>query len=454
MTHSPHPSLSELRSLALEFCETVAIISGSPDVRPWNANQILWAGRSAPAPANPIFAYHQLEPAGQSTHVAILGVESRACFSRFAAIFGAEPSYRESYGESFLRDMLVGLLQLSLPDSPITPVPSPYWKRYVAPAVAQLRAGSPERYADAVVTAIGALPVPHPATIVVLPLAGVHLLAPTTVAGVTLIPEASCTSDPDLAHCGMFLHRLKDLRSRADGTPLAFAKLQVSAEPGLAVQRAVGRTEQLCRMLRLLPNPGLADGPLADPPRIDLDASDSAAFYIAETSVGTHPIPVRRATSEPQGRISSWRVEPRLAAPAWSRLARLIETGPATDVEARLLTSLRHLGDACAEPNAALALAGSATAIDALLSPPEGEATAAQLAVTLARHVAQTGEEAFHLRVRAERLAAIRQGLRHDLFRVVTPEDRAEGIWLAFSLLETILEHPELRGYRDLAPAS
>ena len=56
MTQSPHPALSELRTLALEFCETVAIITGSPDVRPWNANQILWAGRQSPAPANPGFA--------------------------------------------------------------------------------------------------------------------------------------------------------------------------------------------------------------------------------------------------------------------------------------------------------------------------------------------------------------------------------------------------------------
>jgi hypothetical protein len=453
MTQSSHPSLQELRTLALEFCETVAIISGSPDVRPWNTNQILWAGRRSPAPANPVFSYHQLDAAAQSSHVAILGVESRACFSRFAAIFGLEARYRESYGESFLRDMLVGLLQLSLPDSPITPVPSPYWKRYVAPAVAQLRAGSPDRYADAVVTAIGALPVPHPATVVVLPLAGVHVLTSTVVAGVTLVPEASCTGDPDLAHCGMFLHRLKELRSRADGIALTFAKLQVNAEPGLAVQRAVARVEQLCRMLRVLPNPGLADGPLANPPRIDLDASDSAAFYIAETSVGTHPIPVRRTTSEPQGRIASWRVEPRLASPAWSRLARLIEAGPANDVEARVLTALRHLGDACAEPDAAIALATAATAIDALLAPPEGDATPAQLAVTLARHVARTGEEALHARAGYERVSAIRQGLRHDLSRTVSPEERAEAIWLAFSLLETLLEHPELRGYRDLVPA-
>jgi hypothetical protein len=450
MTTSSHPALQELRTLALEFCETVAIISGSPDVRPWNANQILWAGRRSPAPANPVFAYHPLDASGQATHVAILGVESRACFSRFVAAFGSAPHHQESYGESFLRDMLVGLLQLSLPDSPITPVPSPYWKRYVAPAVAQLRAGSPERYADAVVTAIGALPVPHPSTVVVLPLAGVYVLTSTVVAGVTLIPEASCTSDPELAHCGMFLHRLKDLRSRSDGTPLTFAKLQVTAEPGLAVQRAVERSEQLCRMLRLLPNPGLADGPLADPPRIDLDASDSAAFYIAETSIGTHPIPVRRATSEPQGRIASWRVEPRLGAPAWSRLARLIEAGPATDVEARVLTALRHLGDGCAEPNAASALAASESAIEALISPPEGQATAVQLAATLARHVARTAEEAAGIRARFERVAALRQELRHDLGRPISPEDRAEGIWLAFMLLETILEHPELRGYRDL----
>jgi hypothetical protein len=292
-------------------------------------------------------------------------------------------------------------------------------------------------------TAVAALPAPHPPTVVVLPLAGVQLLASTSVAGVALIPDASCSSDPDLAHCGMFLHRLKELRRSDDGAAqLTFAKLAVPAEPGLAVQRAVARTEQLCRMLRLLPNPGLADGPLADPPRIDLDAADSAAFYIAPTSVGTHPIPLRRTTSEPQGRIASWRVEPRLNAPAWSRLARLIEAGPAGDAEARLLTALRHLGDAMAEPAAALALTGAATAITTLLAPAEGEPSDAQLVTALARRLAHSSEEAAAVGAGFERLSALRRELRHDLERPVTPEDRAQAIWLAFTLLEALLDRP------------
>jgi hypothetical protein len=438
--------LESLRTAALEFCQTVAIINGPPDVRPWNESQVVWKGSRAPDPSDPVFAYHQLEPS--SKQVAILGGESRVHFSEFITRFEQQADYRDAYSSGFLRDILTGLLQLSLPDAPITPVPSPYWKRYVAGAVAQLRAGSPERYAEAVVTAIRSLPVPHADTIVVIPLAGVHLLGPTPLASILFIPDAACSADPDLAHCGMFLHRLKELRTRADGLPLTFAKLHIGAEPGRAVQRAVVRTEQICRMLRLLPNPGLAEGPLADPPRIDLDASDSAAFYIAETSVGTHPIPVRRSTSEPQGRLANWRVEPRLRAAPWQRLARIIETGAQTDIEARLLTGLRHLGEAMAEPSAAVAVDQALDAVIALLGTP-GISEPRSVTSAVGR-LAARGEPASMAAARYRRTAELGEQLVHDLDTPVSPEQRAAAIWLAFNVLESLLERPSLIGYRDL----
>jgi len=226
----------------------------------------------------------------------------------------------------------------------------------------------------------------------------------------------------------------------------------------------VARTEQVCRMLRLLPNPGLADGPLADPPRIDLDASDSAAFYIAEKSVGTHPIPVRRATSEPQGRLGNWRVQPRLETPAWQRLARLIEEGARSDLDARLLTGLRHLGEATADFSAAAAVVGSLTAVRGMIGAPEGGETSA-LADAVARLARSTGtgpaasprsvppgreDQGPEVRARFAAVASLGEQLAHDLECTVTPELRADAVWLAFGVLEALLERPELRGYRDL----
>jgi hypothetical protein len=440
--------LQSLRRVAFELCQTVAIIKGPPDIRPWNTSQIIWAGQRAPDPHDPVFAYHHL---GQdSPYVAILGTESRACLSEFEEIFAQDPLYAGSYGMTFLRDMLVGLLQMSLPDAPDSPVPSPYWKRYVAPAVAQLRAGSPERYAEAVETALRALPAPHAPTLVVLPLAGVHTLGTATLAGVTMLPEAICTSDPDLAHCGMFLHRLRDLQALADRVPVVFAKVTVPAEPGLAVERAVQRAEQLCRLLRLLPNPGLADRPLADPPRIDLDASDSAAFYIAETSIGTHPIPVRRTTSEPQGRIANWRVEPRLQGMPWRRLAQLIERGPTCDMEARLLTGLRYLGEAVAEPRAASAIVGALHAVEAMLGAPELGERPADLAAAVGGLAGGDSNRRALLQAQHEELALLAWQLMHDLDQAVSAQSRADAVWLAFGVLEGLLGHEEVQGYRDL----
>jgi hypothetical protein len=444
----PFPWLEQLRRAALDFCEAVAVISGPPDIRPWNADQVLWAGRHAPTPADPVFAYYPI--GAEDRHVAILGTESRACFSRFVETFSQEAAYRDTYGHGFLRDILVGLLRLSLPDAPPAPVSSPYWKRYVSKAVAQLQTGSPERYADAVLTAISALPMPHPTTLVILPLAGIHLLSPAMLSGITFLPGPSCTADPDLAHCGMFLHRLKDLRGRTDGTPLVFAKLGVGAEPGLAVQRTVHRTELVCHLLRLLPSPGLADGPLADPPRIDLDASDSAAFYISEVSVGTHPIPVRRTTSEPQGRIESWRVAPSLRSATWTRMAGMIEAGPGNDVEARLVTALRHLGEAMAEPSAAAAVLLALQAVTAMIGPPEGGEPTADMAVDLAVLLARTPEERRLVRDAFEQTAELGHQLAHDMDRQVSLEQRAAATWSAFSLLEALLARPEIKGYRDL----
>jgi hypothetical protein len=201
-------------------------------------------------------------------------------------------------------------------------------------------------------------------------------------------------------------------------------------------------------MLRLLPNPGLADGPLADPPRIDLDASDSAAFYIAETSVGTHPIPVRRATSEPQGRLSNWRVEPRLRSPAWQRMAGIIEAGARNDVEARLLTALRHLGEAMIETSSACAVARAVAAAAALVAPP-GSAGPEALAEAVGRLTAR-GEPAAAVAARFLEAAELAEQLAHDLETPVSPEIRARATWHAFSVLEAILDRPDLVGYRDL----
>lgn len=451
MTQQEPVWLATLSELATEFCEAVAVIKGPPDLRPWNADQVLWAGRQAPSPGDELYGYY---PLGDGPQVAILGAASRWVFSRLVEAFASHPSYGGAYGESFLRDMLVGLLQLSLPDAALSPLPSPYWKRYVAPAVEKLRAGSPQRYAEAVTMAVKALPVPHPRTAVVLPLAGVYLLGPRALAGVTLLPEAACKADPDLGTCGMFLHRLKDLQGRDDGAPVTFAKVYVAAEPGLAVLRAVERVEQLCRLLRLLPNPGLADGPLTDPPRIDLDAADSAAFYIAETSVGTHPIPLRRSGSEPQGKLGHFRVEPALDQPAWRRLASLVELGPRSELEGRLLSSLRYLGDAMSEPSAAMAVGQACLALDALLGAPDGAASVllpSELAGALA---GRTPERRRALRDQHARLDSLASRLRHNLHQVVPPQPRAEAIWLAFEVLKALAERPELTSYADLVAAA
>jgi hypothetical protein len=439
--------LQSLHSLAHDFCHTVAIIKGPPDIRPWNTNQVIWSGQGAPDPRDPVFAYYHLGE--DSQHVAILGAASRDCLARFEEVFAEDAAYRDAYGAGFQRDMLIGLLQLSLPDAPISPVPSPYWKRYVAPAVAQLRAGSPDRYGEAVEIAVRSLPTPHPPTLVVLPLAGVHALGAVTIGGMTMLPEEGCTGDHDLAHCGMFLHRLRELQGRTDHTPVVFAKVTIPAEPGLAVERAVTRTEQLCRMLRLLPNPGLADRPLADPPRIDLDASDSAAFYIAETSIGTYPIPIRRTSSEPQGRLTNWRVEPRLQSEAWRRMAKLIERGATCDVDARLLTALRHLGEAMAETSAASAVVGALAALDALLGPPAGETLPIDLSEAAARLAAPAAQRA-ELRDQLTSLSALKEQLAHDLDRPVAGRTRAEAVWVAYRVLERLLECEGLVGYRDL----
>jgi len=379
--------------------------------------------------------------------VAVLNEISRDHFSKIVGLLFEQDALRQCYGVDFIRDILVGLLQLSLPDSPISQLPSPYWKRYVGGALAELRAGSPERYAEAVVRAFTELPTPHSPTVVVLPLAGVHTLSTREIGGVTLLPAQSCTADAELGGNGMFLRRLKALLQRGEAP--VFAKLTIAAEPGLAVERALARTEQVCRFLRILPNPGLADGPLSDAPRIDLDAEDSAAFYISKRSVGTHPLPMRRPTSDPQGILSNYRVHPSLDMPAWSRLSKIIENGPACEIEARLLTALHHLGDALTEPSASVAARLALAAVDALIGSPDG-VEAGRIAQSVALLTDPAGKKRDVIEGEVRALWDLRANLSHDLGITVTPAQRARATWHAFALLRRLLEDAELRGYRDL----
>lgn len=442
--------LAELQQLAVALCHSVVLIKGPPDLRPWNAEQVVWSGEHGPAPSDEVFAYRAL---GATTdHVALLGERSREHFSRFVEVFQRGAGEGAWYGVAFLRDMLVGLLELSLPGATLEQLPSPYWKRYVAPAAAELKAGSPQRYGEAVATAVRALPLPHPPTIVALPVAGIALLGVRRVGGVELLPAATCAGDPELSGCAMFLRRLKELQQARRDEPLVFAKLSVPAEPGLAVERAAQRIDAVCRLLRLIPNPGLADGPLCNPPRIDLDAADSAAFYIGKYSVGTHPIPVRRATSDPQGRLSNWRVEPRLAEPRWQRLGAIIERGATCDLEARLLAGLRHLGEAQAEPCAGVAVYDAAQALQALLAAPQGSAPD-ELAALFAALTAAAGEAREARRAACLRLCRLEGQLTHDLERPVPPAQRAEAIWTAFEALAALLARDDLRGHAELIAA-